>query len=92
MTTPKKIGELNGRWAALFKSALTAFWPTLFFLIGWGVSVEIRLSRHEERFIDRASVETELDSVKVHGTELQNIKSRLDRIDAKLDRLIERRP
>lgn len=90
-TPPKKIGELNGKYALLFKAALWAFPITVLAICSWGGWVTVETwKNHEFRAQGRRVTQTHLEAelaasraqmrATVQNEDLRPINSKLDRV------------
>ena len=90
--SPRSIGQMNGKWAVMFKLALALF-PVVCGVLSGSVKYvydhELRIRYIESTRFTPEDIKSYATDVTNAKRDISNIEHRIDRIEAKIDRLIE---
>lgn len=82
MNQPKRIGELNGKWAFLFKTFLTIF-PFLILLLIWLVNSAWAANEHISR---QSETTDQIEKIlAAHNADMQFLRDEIKELNARIN-------
>lgn len=88
MTAPRKIGEMNGRWAALFKVVLVVVPTVNALFIPWAVWVTTNVWRSQDHMVHADELHMQIEKlITSHTRDMEVVRQELKEVDRRMDEL-----